>query len=282
VLPTVASLPLLMVYMANFGSTTVVIPFQLRFLLGSTLNLGPLYYIYMGMLSVFCTNAINIYAGINGIEAGQSLVIGLSLVANSILQITTTTYHQGHELALCILLPFTATTMGLLYHNWYPSRVFVGDTFCYFAGMTFAVAGILGHFSKTLLLFFLPQIFNFLYSTPQLFKLIPCPRHRLPRLDPATGKLNMSYTIFERKALPKSGQLLVRVLEITGLARVTEESDGTTKASNLTLINLVLKLLGPTHEQSLTIILLALQATCSLAAFVLRYGLVTLFFDHTI
>jgi UDP-N-acetylglucosamine--dolichyl-phosphate N-acetylglucosaminephosphotransferase len=47
--------------------------------------------------------------------------------------------------------------------------------------MTFAVAGILGHFSKTLLLFFLPQIFNFLYSTPQLFKLIPCPRHRLPR-----------------------------------------------------------------------------------------------------
>ena len=102
---------------------------------------------------------------------------------------------------------------------------------------------------------------------------------------------------------------------ITGLARVTEESDGTTKASNLTLINLVLKLLGPTHEQSLTIILLALQvrhlqscagvapretlcsrrplcsrrlcfvhcqATCSLAAFVLRYGLVTLFFDHTI
>lgn len=43
----------------------------------------------MGMLSVFCTNAINIYAGINGIEAGQSLVIGLSLVANSILQIAT-------------------------------------------------------------------------------------------------------------------------------------------------------------------------------------------------
>ena len=26
----------------------------------------------------------------------------------------------------------------------YPSRVFVGDTFCYFAGMTFAVAAILG------------------------------------------------------------------------------------------------------------------------------------------
>lgn len=64
----------------------------------------------------------------------------------------------------------------------YPAKVFVGDTFCYFSGMTFAVVGILGHFSKTMLLFFIPQVFNFLYSLPQLFKIIPCPRHRMPRL----------------------------------------------------------------------------------------------------
>ena len=34
------------------------------------LFVGVLFYVYMGMLAVFCTNAINIYAGINGIEAG--------------------------------------------------------------------------------------------------------------------------------------------------------------------------------------------------------------------
>jgi len=59
--------------------------------------------------------------------------------------------------------------------------VFVGDTFTYFAGMSLAVAGILGHFSETLLMFFIPQIINFVYSLPQLFKIVPCPRHRLPR-----------------------------------------------------------------------------------------------------
>lgn len=48
--------------------------------------------------------------------------------------------------------------------------------------MTFAVAGILGHYSKTLLLFFIPQILNTIYSLPQLFRVIPCPRHRMPRL----------------------------------------------------------------------------------------------------
>ncbi|RKO85810.1 hypothetical protein BDK51DRAFT_29135, partial [Blyttiomyces helicus] len=62
----------------------------------------------------------------------------------------------------------------------YPARAFGGDTFCYFAGMVFATVGILGNFSKTVLLFMIPQIFNFVYSCPQLFKFVDCPRHRMP------------------------------------------------------------------------------------------------------
>ena len=75
----------------------------------------------------------------------------------------------------------TAIIANLILYCRYPSNVFVGDTFCYFSGMTFAVVGILGHFSKTMLLFFAPQVFNFVFSLPQLFKFVPCPRHRLPR-----------------------------------------------------------------------------------------------------
>ena len=70
----VASVPLLVVYVAGHGLTDVVIPnvLGLRTLLGiqatGLLALGPLYYVYMLMLSTFCTNAINILAGINGVE----------------------------------------------------------------------------------------------------------------------------------------------------------------------------------------------------------------------
>ena len=46
-----------------------------------------MYYVYMGMLAVFCTNAINIYAGINGIEAGQCLVIAISVSVFNIIEI---------------------------------------------------------------------------------------------------------------------------------------------------------------------------------------------------
>ena len=33
------------------------------------------YYVYMGMLAVFCTNAINILAGINGLEVWLKLFL---------------------------------------------------------------------------------------------------------------------------------------------------------------------------------------------------------------
>ena len=47
---------------------------------------GVLYYVYMGMLAVFCTNAINIIAGINGIEAGQGLIIACSVAIFNMLE----------------------------------------------------------------------------------------------------------------------------------------------------------------------------------------------------
>ena len=95
--------------------------------------------------------------------------------------------------------------------------------------------GILGHYSETLLLFFAPQIFNFVYSLPQLFRLVPCPRHRLPRLDPATGLLH---------ATP-----------------------------NYNLVNLALRLGGPRSEQGLCVLLLGVQAAAAAAAFGVRYAL---------
>jgi len=38
-------------------------------------NAGWIYKLYMGLLAVFCTNSINIHAGLNGLEVGQTVVI---------------------------------------------------------------------------------------------------------------------------------------------------------------------------------------------------------------
>ncbi|KAG0094075.1 tunicamycin resistance protein [Podila epicladia] len=198
-LPAIAAIPLLMVYWVNIGETHIVVPIPLRPLIGQLIDLGPLYYVYMGMVAIFCTHSINIMAGINGVEVGQSLVIACSIAINDMLFLQSPSSGpkaiEAHLFSLYFILPFIGVSWGLLVHNWYPSKVFIGDTYCYFAGMTFAVVGILAHYSKTLLLFFIPQIFNFLLSAPQLFRLVPCPRHRVPRYNRGTNLMEPSRVI---------------------------------------------------------------------------------------
>ena len=88
IVPTIATFPLLVAYN---GVTSVLVPSFLKNLLGvNTIDLGILYYIYMGSLAVFCTNTINIYAGINGIEVGQSFIIGCFIcIHNAIVSVFT-------------------------------------------------------------------------------------------------------------------------------------------------------------------------------------------------
>ena len=146
----------------------------------------------MGLIAVFCTNSINIYAGINGIEVGQSIVIACSMLLHNVIEIgiiRREDIFHNHVFSMSIMLPFILCCMALFRFNKFPSQVFIGDTFCNFAGVTFAVAGILGHCSKTLMLFFIPQLLNFILSIPQLFGVVHCPRHRLPRINPETYKL---------------------------------------------------------------------------------------------
>eukprot|EP00300_Choanocystis_sp_HF-7_P024211 c2561_g1_i1.p1 GENE.c2561_g1_i1~~c2561_g1_i1.p1 ORF type:complete len:361 (-),score=81.72 c2561_g1_i1:185-1267(-) len=233
-LPTIASLPLIVAYS---GPTSVLIPAMFRQYLGSSIELGIVFQLYMSMLAVFCTNSINILAGINGLEAGQALIIAFSVVSYNIYHIFFAVASQDvlslHLFSMSLMCPFIAVTAALLRFNWYPSSVFVGDCYTYFAGVTFAVVGILGHFPKTLLLLFIPQVLNFVVSLPQLLKIIPCPRHRLPTYDEGSGKL--------------------------------------VPTPNYNLVNLFLRVFGPMTERGLCVALLVFQALCCAAGLSIRY-----------
>lgn len=68
-IPLFGMLPVLIAY---DGVTYVMVPDIAQQYLGKAIDLGVLYYIYMAMLGIFCTNSINIYAGINGLEVGKT------------------------------------------------------------------------------------------------------------------------------------------------------------------------------------------------------------------
>lgn len=146
--------------------------------------------------------------------------------------------------------------------------------------MTFAVVGILGHFSKTVLLFFLPQILNFLYSVPQLFHFIPCPRHRMPKYNPETDRLESSKTVFRKSELNILGRLFFYIFKTLRVIQWTETKDGLISANNFTIINLTINLIGPTHEKKLTLYLIAFQICCSILAFVIRYPMAEFFYKY--
>ncbi|CAG9135278.1 unnamed protein product [Plutella xylostella] len=242
-----------------------------------TFGSGFLYYVYMGMLAVFCTNAINILAGINGLEVGQAVVIALSIISFNVMELRGDQY-KAHQFSLYIMLPYLATTLALLKHNWYPSKVFVGDTFCYVSGMTFAVVGILSHFSKTVLLFFIPQVINFLYSVPQIFHIIPCPRHRLPKYNGELDILQPSRALIPKQDMGFLSNLILKILTVLRLVDRVEDKESIT-INNLTIINLFLIKFGDMTENKLTISLLSFQVACSCVAFLIRYPMASYFYD---
>lgn len=68
----------------------------------------------MGMLAVFCTNAINILAGINGLEAGQSLIIAASIITFNVIEMfQDLSNRHEHEFSLHIIVPYFATSFAL-------------------------------------------------------------------------------------------------------------------------------------------------------------------------
>jgi UDP-N-acetylglucosamine--dolichyl-phosphate N-acetylglucosaminephosphotransferase len=71
----------------------------------------------MGMLAVFCTNAINILAGINGLEVAQSLVIGCSIIAFNTAELLGNSSVRYHQFSLYFMLPYVATTLALWKYN---------------------------------------------------------------------------------------------------------------------------------------------------------------------
>lgn len=261
------------------------------------LYLGPFYLLYLSLLCVFCTNSINILAGVNGVEVGQSIIIAVASVIYNLIQYrldssaivetlkfknvepSSTTgsayiingsssssadptgrsnhflvhFSKGelesfatHRLnALIILVPFIGVSLALWRFNRYPSRVFVGDSYTYFAGTVLAVAAISGHYSKTLLLFFIPQLLNFFISLPQLVGYVPCPSHRVPRWNSKTDKLENS--------------------------------------GNYTFLNAILLLFGGEtgmSEPTLCKVVLGLQVLFCLLGFLIRFGLSSKLYDH--
>jgi UDP-N-acetylmuramyl pentapeptide phosphotransferase/UDP-N-acetylglucosamine-1-phosphate transferase len=81
------------------------------------------------------TNAYNFMDGIDGIAGGQALIAGLGWAIIG--------YISGETFACVVGVLLAATSLGFLFHNWPPARIFMGDVGSSFIGFSLAVLPIM-------------------------------------------------------------------------------------------------------------------------------------------
>ncbi len=141
-----AAIPFLL---ANFERSTIDVPFIGVQDVGLALPL-----ILVPVAIVGASNAFNMLAGYNGLEAGMGIII---LGTFSILS-----FISGQQFAGVFCLIGVSALFAFIIFNWYPAKVFPGDTLTYPIGAYLAICAILGHVERYALILFIPYYLDFL------------------------------------------------------------------------------------------------------------------------
>lgn len=83
-------------------------------------NLGTIYYALILLLLVGTTNAVNLTDGLDGLAAGTSLVAAAAYAAAA--------FYLGRTGMATFSAAVAGSCLGFLRYNYYPAKVFMGDT----------------------------------------------------------------------------------------------------------------------------------------------------------
>ena len=88
------------------------------------------------------TNAVNLMDGIDGLAGGIAFITAMSLLAVS-------AQNPHWAAATLVLAALGGAALGFLRHNFYPSRIIMGDAGAYFFGYVLAATALLGSLKVT-------------------------------------------------------------------------------------------------------------------------------------
>lgn len=126
------------IYMRNGGDTAFVVG-----TLGINIELGWLYGLFILLVLVGGSNAVNLTDGLDGLAGGLSAI---AFVAFSLISLTVGFDDMG---IFCLIL--VGAIVGFLIFNTHPARVFMGDTGSLALGGVMGAVAILTHRELTLL-----------------------------------------------------------------------------------------------------------------------------------
>jgi UDP-N-acetylglucosamine--dolichyl-phosphate N-acetylglucosaminephosphotransferase len=140
------ALPLIVI---NAGQSTIYLP-----LLGN-IDLQLLYPLLIVPLGVIgSTNGFNLLAGYNGLETSMSLVIFAAFGFTGLI--------TGRLWIALVAFIVYASLLAFLAFNWYPAKVFPGNSFSYSIGAMIATLAILGSMERLAVWLFMPYFLEML------------------------------------------------------------------------------------------------------------------------
>ena len=117
---------------------------------GLNINFGYFAYPITIVFIVACMNIINLIDGLDGLAGGIASIFFMTIVIICFFQARTT----GLEFTLALIM--LGSTLGFLIHNFYPAKIFAGDSGSLFLGFIIAVISLLGFKGTVLTSVFVP------------------------------------------------------------------------------------------------------------------------------
>mgnify|MGYP004505015233 CR=1 FL=1 len=122
-------------------------------ILGLTINFGPVLGDIVSIIFIAAiTNAINLIDGLYRIASGISSIYFLTIA------IITIILNRLEGLDMILSLIMLGSTLGFLFHNFPPAKIFMGDTRSLFLGFIVSVIALLGYKVTTFTSFIIPII----------------------------------------------------------------------------------------------------------------------------
>lgn len=134
----------IVVFLGNIEIGFINLPF------GGVLDFGFLSAFLTIIWIVGITNAVNLIDGLDGLAAGVS-TIGL-------LTLSVMAFIMQDMFVLAMSLMLAVSTFGFLFYNFYPAKIFMGDTGSLFLGFMIAVLSLLGFKNITFISLAIPVI----------------------------------------------------------------------------------------------------------------------------
>ncbi|WP_042462505.1 glycosyltransferase family 4 protein [Neobacillus dielmonensis] len=117
---------------------------------GGTIDFGYLSIPLTMIWIIGITNAINLIDGLDGLAAGVSSIALFSIAGMSIV--------MGNGYVTVMALIVAVSTVGFLFYNFHPAKIFMGDTGALYLGYMIAVLSLLGYKNVTFISLVIPII----------------------------------------------------------------------------------------------------------------------------